>query len=392
MKGLDYLKDFCDTNRQAEILQITIDSESMRAAAESLGVHHSVVARSINRMKIRAARAGKAPGHWDDGVAPGYSMGKVTVQRGPDGVERVWERQHPEALALDSILEAIQDRAEGLPPLPPEEQPAPPEVDSDLCTTYFISDLHLGMLAWGKEGGSPWDLRIAVDVLVNAIVSLAESSPPSEIAILSLLGDFVHWDGVYAVTPTSKNVLDSDIRYPKLQYAALEVVEKVVKLLLRKHKRVRLVESEGNHDLASASWIRIAMSRIFADWENVEVDLLPCPYTAYLHGEIMLGFHHGHRKRGKRLPGIFASEPRFREMWGKAKYTYIHTGHLHSSELLQDENGGAVVERHPTLAARDSFATGLGAVSVRAARAITYHKTRGEVYRVTTYPEFEENK
>ena len=74
-------------------------------------------------------------------------------------------------------------------------------------------------------------------------------------------------------------------------------------------------------------------------------------------------------------------------MWGKSKYCYIHTGHYHHQEQDMAEFGGAIVARHPTLAARDAHATRGGYVSWRAAKAITYDKSRGEISRKTVTPE-----
>lgn len=385
----DYLKEFCSTARQRELLAAYIQEDNNTAkAAKLLKITASVVQRLIRMLKERAAKQGQAPGHFDNGVAPGFEMGKVTVQRGADGtIERIWERQSPNQLeAEQAILDAIVEHANSIAPI---VLPAlTTDCDQDLCTIYPIADIHIGMLCWAKETGAPWDLDIATEVLVNALVRLAAGSPNSEQAVLVLLGDFVHWDGIDAVTPTAHNILDSDIRFQKLQKAALEVVEKAVEIIARKHKRVRVIQCEGNHDLASSSWLRVVLSRIFRDDPRVSIDETPMPYHAFLHGDVMIGFHHGHRKQGKNLPGIFASEPRFRKMWGQATHTYIHTGHLHSSELYISDSGGAVVERHPTLAARDAYTTGIGAVAVRACRAITYHKKFGEVQRTTVAPEY----
>lgn len=384
-----YLKEFCSTARQRELLAAYIQEDNNTAkAAKLLKITASVVQRLIRMLKERAAKQGQAPGHFDNGVAPGFEMGKVTVQRGADGtIERIWERQSPNQLeAQQAILDAIVEHANGIAPI---VLPAlTSDCDQDLCTIYPIADIHIGMLCWAKETGAPWDLDIATEVLVNALVRLAAGSPNSEQAVLVLLGDFVHWDGIDAVTPTAHNILDSDIRFQKLQKAALEVVEKAVEIIARKHKRVRVIQCEGNHDLASSSWLRVVLSRIFRDDPRISIDETPMPYHAFLHGDVMIGFHHGHRKQGKNLPGIFASEPRFRKMWGQATHTYIHTGHLHSSELYISDSGGAVVERHPTLAARDAYTTGIGAVAVRACRAITYHKKFGEVQRTTVAPEY----
>lgn len=385
---LSYLKEFCSTARQRELLAAYVETNNTEKAAKLVNISAGTVCKLIRLLKERAAKMGKAPGHFDNGVAPGFEMGKVTVQRGADGtVERTWERQSPDKLeAEQAILDAILEHANCLVPrvLPSLTT----DCNGDLCTLYTIADIHIGMLAWAKETGAPWDLHIAVETLVNALVRLTAGAPASEHAILSFLGDFVHWDGIDAVTPTAHNILDSDIRFQKLQKAALEVAEVAVEIIAKKHKHITVIQSEGNHDLASSSWLRIVLSRLFRDDPRVTVDEAPMPYQAYLHGDIMLGFHHGHRKKGRNLPGIFASEPRFRKMWGQATHTYIHTGHMHSTEVHIVDEHGAVVERHPTLAARDAFTTGLGCVAVRACRAITYHKKYGEVERATVAPEY----
>jgi hypothetical protein len=120
----------------------------------------------------------------------------------------------------------------------------------------------------------------------------------------------------------------------------------------------------------------------------IEIDDSEIPYYAHLHGNIMIAMHHGHKKKNTQLPSLFASEPRFRKMWGQADYCYIHTGHYHHAEQDMAENGGAIVERHPTLAGRDAYAARGGYVSWRSARAITYHASHGEIMRVTVTPQF----
>jgi hypothetical protein len=161
------------------------------------------------------------------------------------------------------------------------------------------------------------------------------------------------------------------------EWAVLEV--------LKTHQHVHVITCEGNHDMAGSGWLRKHQKRIWRDNPRVTVDDVDFPYYAYLHGRVMLGFHHGHKRKIKNLLGLFASEPRFREMWGKARYAYIHTGHYHSSEKVLDEYDGGIVERHPTLAARDAYAARSGYVARRAAHVITYDLD-GEVDRSTVTP------
>jgi len=139
--------------------------------------------------------------------------------------------------------------------------------------------------------------------------------------------------------------------------------------------------------MAGSVWLRRAMERIYSNNKRVTIDDTSFPFYAVSHGDIMLAAHHGHKVKNKSLPALFSSEPRYRKMFGDAKYAYIHVGHTHQKEKDASEYGGAIVERHQTLAARDAYATRGGWVSQRAANAITYHKEKGEYSRVTVYPQ-----
>jgi hypothetical protein len=97
------------TDRQAEIIDAVIEHGSHRKASAALGVHNSYIDAAMSAVKSKAARAGYAPGHFSAGVAPGYAMGKVTIQRSAAGVERVWERQSPQQGDRLRDIEAMVD-------------------------------------------------------------------------------------------------------------------------------------------------------------------------------------------------------------------------------------------------------------------------------------------
>ena len=229
-------------------------------------------------------------------------------------------------------------------------------------------------------------MTIAEHEALSAIRRMSEGSPNSEVAILNLQGDFLHWDGLQAVTPISKHILDADGRWGKLIELSLTITMQCIEILLSKHKKVKLLVCEGNHDESGSAWLRKAAKVIYKNNPRLEVDDTEFPYYAHLHGEIMLGFHHGHKKKNAALPTLFSSEPRYRSMWGNAKYCYIRTGHYHHAEQDMSEQGGAIVERHPTIAGSDAYAARGGYISWRAAHAITYHSTAGEHSRKTVVP------
>ena len=368
-------------DRQREVIETVISCGGVRSAAKKLGINHSAVFRTVDRAKKRAARFGHAPGHFNDGVAPGYKMGKVTIQRGPNGVERVWERQSPEQDTLAILREAVEAMAQEITPT---HAIFPPLTSlSSLLTLYTFTDFHLGALAWRKEGGADWDTKIAENTGIAAMRALVMGAPQSGRAIVNIQGDMLHTDGLQAMTPTSGHMLDADSRFGKVVQVAIRLIRHLVAEALSKHAHVTLLICEGNHDIVSSIWLRNLFAALYEKEPRITVHNSELPYYAIRHGKVMLGFHHGHMKKNDDLPGLFAAQ--FRKMWGECEKVAIHTGHRHHRE--SKEHAGAEVIQHPTIAARDAYAARGGWMAERRMTAITYHEEHGEVGTVTVCPE-----
>lgn len=260
---------------------------------------------------------------------------------------------------------------------------APRACNDDLCTVYTLTDAHIGMLAWGREGGHDWDLSIAEDTIVGCFAEIIKSAPKAEMAILNQLGDLLHYDSLQAVTPTSGHLLDADGRFTKMVEVAVRVIRRVVAMLLAKHPRLHLILAEGNHDMASSVWLRTMFKALYENEPRITVDDSALPYYAYQWGEVMLAFHHSHLKKNEQLPGLLAAQ--FPKMWGATTKRYCHTGNLH--HRYEKEHAGMTVIQHSTVTARDAYAARGGWFSERAMDAISYHRDFGEVGRVTVCPE-----
>ena len=381
---LEYLKPFA-TPRQLEYLESYKKHGGYCKAAAALGLNQRTIERSLQMLRAKAARSGMSPEHdMTHPAAPGFSVSGTSTMYGPEGdIKAQWVKTRSETdQKLEQLVQILEDYK--YKPVPAVK--APKRSVSDLLTLYTLTDFHMGMYAWANEAGDDWDLDISVATMLAAIKEMSDGSPDSEWGILNIQGDFLHWDGLDAITPTSKHVLDADTRFGKLVDMALDTIVGAAEFLLAKHKKVKVIICEGNHDLVGSLWIRKVLKKLYAKNSRLEIDDTEFPYYAHLHGEIMLGFHHGHKTKNKSLPALFASEPRFRKLWGQAEYCYIHTGHYHHAEQDMAEGGGAIVERHPTLASRDAYSARGGYVSWRAAHAITYHKEYGEYRRVTVTP------
>jgi hypothetical protein len=256
------------------------------------------------------------------------------------------------------------------------------ETSGNLCNQYTITDFHLGMMAWSEESGADWDMKIAEELLIKWFERAIQISPNSSQAIFAQIGDFLHWDGLDAVTPMNKHLLDADTRFSKLVRTSIRVIRQVVSMLLDKHEKVHIIMAEGNHDPASSVWLREMFDFYYSQEDRVTVDTSPDIYYHYNWGKVSLYYHHGHKRRGLVLQNAFISK--FKEFYGNSKFNYGHSGHFHAEKT---DSGLMVIEQHPTLAAKDAYASRGGYHSNRNAKVITYHKEFGEVGRLTISPE-----
>lgn len=372
------------TVRELEIIE-AIEREGTQAkAAKALGINERSIRRALERLKMRAARRGVAPEHdFRHGVPEGFIAKGVSTLYSADGkVSAQWVKASLEDTRAEEARQAaLEAMLEEIKPVKPQAFKG--HTNDKLLALYTLTDSHVGMLAWHKEGGEDWDLDIAERTLVGCFEQMVAAAPNSRVGIVNQLGDFLHQDGLAAVTPTSGHNLDSDGRFAKIIEVAVRILRRVVSLALAKHERVILMLHEGNHDIVSSLWLKAMFKALYEAEPRVEVVTNILPYHVIAHGATLLGFHHGHLKKNDQLPMLIAAQ--FPQAWGQTRHRYVHTGHRHHTEIK--EHTGITVEQHPTLAARDAYAARGGWIAERKVSAIVYHDEHGEVGRVVVTPE-----
>lgn len=378
--------EYCKSEKQRDLVRFVESGGSPTGWAKKKGIAPTNARRTMRVIKERAAKAGYAPeqGFDPSSCPPGFGLDKSTVHIKDGSLIQRWDRvSQDKADALQGVLDAIESSCDGLPQAPRVAKPK--SKPDNLLNVYTIADLHIGLYAWRRESGEDYSTTEARQILWQCFSDMVDRMPDADSCVICNLGDYLHFCGLVAETPAHHNSLDTDSRYQKLAEVAMSLQCYMIDKALRKHKSVHVVNVEGNHDEASAPWLKVALKHIYAKNPRVTIDDSPMPYHAMLHGQTMLAWHHGHKRKDKDLGAYFSADPEFREMWGKAKQTYIHTGHLHSQSVL--ELPGAVVERHPTLAARSSYEARGGWQSHRQAKAICYDDKGNERMRVTVTPE-----
>lgn len=377
------------TERQKEYLRAIEETGSRRAAAKKMGVASQVVDQAYNAVKKRAAKQGWSPDHdmvqtvpdgfLVKGTSTYYRKDEETGDWDPKGqwVKSAVDRERQ----IEIIEETIKAMCETMPRL--EALPAPDLTMPDLLNVYTMTDCHMGMLAWKDETGADWDLEIGEKVLTGCFAHMIDSSPAAESCVVAQLGDFLHYDGLEALTPTSGHILDADSRFGKLVAVAARTLRGLVDMALAKHKHVYVLMAEGNHDMASSVWLRTMFAMLYENEPRVTMIHHESPYYAMQWGRTMIGWHHGHKKGLDPSTGLMFAE-RNKEMFGTTDWRYIHFGDKH--HWAGKEVAGFYLEQHPTLAAPDAYAARGGWDSKQKVVSITYHNVHGEACRFTTHP------
>lgn len=377
------------TTVQAKYVEAIRLHGSGRAASLALGVSSDAVSKSIRALKRAAALKGLAPEFGMTNPVPdGFTLrGRSVLRRvDPKTGQKVevlsWDKSSADdERRAEMLREAFAAMSEEVPRVAPIAAPA--DTADALCNVFTLTDCHVGMMAWRKEGGADWDLAIAERTLMSAFEQMVERSPAATSCVVNQLGDFLHWDGLLPVTPGHGHVLDADGRFSKMVRTAIRILRRVIDLALSRHQRVFVVMAEGNHDLASSVWLRIMFAALYENEPRVSVIDSELPYYCHQHGEVMLAFHHGHLTKNERLPLLFAAQ--YPQVWGSTTKRFAHCGHRHHEETK--EHSGMKVVQHSTLAARDAYAARGGWMSERQATAYTYHSRWGQVGSVTVCPE-----
>ncbi|HDD1919567.1 TPA: winged helix-turn-helix domain-containing protein [Salmonella enterica subsp. enterica serovar Enteritidis] len=343
---------------------------------------------SRRNVQLRSARlAKKGVGHGRDVshlVPDGYKIkGTSSLVDEFGNTKLQWVKTDTDAERQVELMRAVIDGMKS--DITPVSVVPPPKkrLNEKLLNLYTVSDFHLGMLAWADESGDDWDMKIAEDLFSKWFDAAFQKAPDAGVGVINLLGDFAHFDSLDAVTPASGHVLDADTRYQKLVRYMIRMVRRVVNMALVKHKSVRLLIVQGNHDESGMIWLAEMFNTLYDNEPRVFVDTSPDVYKMVQHGKTTLFFHHGHKARFDAIEPIMIAK--FRKAFGESVYSYAHVGHLHHQKIVESRN--MIVEQHRTLAAKDAYASRGGWMSGRSANVITYSAEYGEVARLTISPE-----
>lgn len=395
---------------------------STRKAAKALGMARSGLQEGLATLKRKAVQQGYDPPDWlhpipDGQVLKGMSTNyespaegikeqwvktkegpmqtaQVVQLPGPHRIERVstnytqggvqqqWVREVANAAQREEAWKTIVDELRAtIEPLPLLKAPA--STLDDYMAVLPIGDHHLGMLAWAEETGSDnYDSKISEQLLNGAIDYLVTTGPACGTGLLIFLGDFFHYDGLVAETPTSRNHLDSEGRYAKMQRFGVRMIRHAIDAAAKKYGELFVIFEPGNHDPSTMQAAAIWCAALYEANPRVHIDLSPRLHHYHRFGKNLIGTHHGDKTKMDLLPMVMAADVPL--WWGETSFRYWFTGHIHTQVVK--EFPGASVESMNILAPPDAWAAGQGYRSRRNMKQIILHRETGEYERRIVNP------
>lgn len=377
-------------------------------AAEEAGV-----VRSTFDNRVRALQVAIAKGEYE-GDLPGFGVKKLSEDIDEDGtvtrrfVQQAPAREEavdPENMSLKGLSQYVAHGEivgewrkwdkDKIDPVETAKQVAeafkgmkvklpridcPPHNIEDQLALYPLADLHIGMMAWGKETVINWDLDIGVNAIRKTMSEIIPRTQSADTAIILVAGDLLHSDNSNNTTARSGNILDVDGRYLKVVRAACRLMLDITLMAKQKHRNVVVRVIPGNHDIHSSAAVAFFLEGVFCDDERVTVDTDPSPHFVYTFGDVLIAATHGHTMKPEKFQAFVSSA--YREKWGAAKHAYGFMGHLHHQKRIADEVSGMLIEQLPAPVPPDHYHWGAGYISGRALTAFNFHAKDGMVGKV----------
>jgi hypothetical protein len=362
------------TPKQREAIEAVERYGSQRKAAKALGISRSAL---LNRLASAQAYTDADPAV--QGAMSEAGMQDIGVLHSgwikTDGASLYFQQPSIKAEPED-IAQRVRAALEGVEPIQPVSPPA--ETADSLLTLYPLPDAHIGQLSWGQETGEDYDLKIAADRIKSGIAECLSAAPASREAVLVAMGDWLHIDNQDNRTPASKHQLDADGRFQKVLDVGIGVLAATAEALVAKHQSVTVVIQRGNHDETAYLAVLFALAERYRDEPRISVQRKPGEFFVTEWGRCLLASCHGDKAKAERLVMYLADK--WPEMWGRTKFRYLFTGHLHHHK--SQDLGGVHWEQLRAITAKDAYAASHAYSGRSEMQAITYDRQRGEISRV----------
>jgi len=284
---------------------------------------------------------------------------------------KAWFKRKITATSEDRWAQMIEEAKAWAIPYP---KPRIKPMKEPVAVEIAIADPHIGKQAWKKETGwANYDLSLAVNTYQESLDYLidATSGYTIEKFLLPLGNDYYHVDNRMMQTERGTQ-MDTDSRYQKIYHVVFELARKTIDTLST-IAPVDVIIVPGNHDQMSMFHTGRELLGWYRNAPGVHIQNDLTKYHPWTYGDVFITFTHGEKSKVNDYFAVVAAQ--YRELWGRAKYCEIHTGHLHSESVTSHKGGK--FRRLPSLTPPDAWHVGEDFVgNLRSAQALIYNRQR----------------
>jgi hypothetical protein len=240
---------------------------------------------------------------------------------------------------------------------PNYDAPILDKVEEAHLLTIDIADLHIGKLSTISEHGETYNVSVAVDRALTAVMSLVDKASGYNIEqVLFVIGnDVLHTDNINRQTTNGTNQDTDGTWYDNFKMARNLYVS-ILEYLSRKFK-VHVVHNPSNHDFVSGYMLADSVYSWLHKNKNITWDISTRHRKYYKYGVNLIGTSHGDGAALDKLPLLMAEEAK--EMWGTTIFRCIFLHHLHHMKKYKFQTGadfpGVTVEYLRSPSGSDSW-------------------------------------
>lgn len=315
----------------------------------------------------------------------GMKLGRTDIKVQPLWQVKLWlNRKVPKIYtdASDSLIKRMSKHAPKYPKITRTKNNDPHMLE------VSVFDLHFGKLAWERETGTNYDMKIAERMYRESIKGLVDrvKSFSIEKVLFPIGQDFFHIDNPTKTT-VNGTVQDVDVRYTKLFETGTMACVNAIDYL-RNVADVKVLYVPGNHDRTAAWHMAAFLSAWYRNDSHVQIDTAPTTRKYEQYGINLIGFTHGDEEPHRDLPTIMASE--VPQKWADAKCREWHLGHFHKKKETRHVTGDSFGPVHvrvlPSLSGTDAWHYRKGYTQgMRAAEAYLWSRKEGYVGHFNVY-------
>lgn len=229
-----------------------------------------------------------------------------------------------------------------------------------------IADLHLNKFS------DDYDMEMARTRFNNAIDTfLSETS--AEECIFIIGEDYFNIDTINKTT-TKGTPQDTEVDVYKMFDFGLKLMIETLHTLSVFFDKVNVILIQGNHDKLLSYMLVKALEHYNFEKGNIvfNSEIKSRKYIEYGNSLIGLGHLDTENKKQKQ----FLMQNEVKEMYGKSKYNYFISGHLHNYSV--EEIGGVQYIRLPSLSGSDNWHNEMGYITqTKSAIALEFNKDKG---------------